>query len=526
MNSRTLTRSSGSPADSCWAKIASRPAQSPQHRLSGSSVAAPRRVTDRLDDRPRAWTPIRFDRGRFVSELRVFLGFPSISAQPRHVVDVWRCAAWLADRLRTIGMPRVSVIPLARHPLVWAEWRGVPERPTVLLYGHYDVQPVEPLAAWQTPPFRATVRGDYLYGRGASDDKGPLLVHLQALESCFRRLGRLPVNVICLYEGAEEIGSPGLQSFLVANRERLAADVALVSDTRIPAPGRPALTYALRGLLNLELLVAGPRRDLHSGGFGGVVHNPVQALCEILSSLHDGEGRVAIPGFYTRVRPPDPAERAYLRQVGSTPALLARAGRVERLWGEPEFSPYERTTVRPALIINGIAGGYLGPGPKAIIPARADAKLSFRLVPEQDPLEIARLFRDHLARVTPATVRSQLRIVSWARPAAVPLAHPAVQAAAAAYRDGFGTEPVFLPSGGTIPVVSMFRDVLGLPTVLMGFALPEDGMHGPNERVHLPTLFRGIATSARFLARLGRFRAGFGNDTRFRCLPLGNGSGW
>jgi acetylornithine deacetylase/succinyl-diaminopimelate desuccinylase-like protein len=452
---------------------------------------------------------------RFLSELKAFIRIPSISAQPEHAADVKRCAAWLADHLGGIGMQGVTVIPTARHPLVWAEWRGSPGRPTVLIYGHYDVQPAEPGCDWSTPPFQPTVRGDYLHGRGASDDKGPLLAHLNALETHFRNRGQLPVNVICLFEGAEEIGSPGLRAFLSKNRKRLTADVAIVSDTRIPAPDQPALTYALRGSLSMELTVNGPQRDLHSGSFGGAVYNPAQALCEILAGLHDIDGRVAVPGFYDRVRPPSQAERAYLRRAGPSAESIMHAAEVDGLWGEPGFTPYERTTLRPALTINGVTGGYGGPGPKGVIPASATAKLNFRLVPDQDPEEIARLFRRHVAQATPAAVRARLRTESCADPALVALRHPAVRAAAVAYQESFGARPIFLRSGGSIPVVSMFQDILDLPTILMGFALPDDGMHGPNERVHLPTLLRGIATSMRFLSRLGRFRTECWRDEPF-----------
>jgi acetylornithine deacetylase/succinyl-diaminopimelate desuccinylase-like protein len=268
------------------------------------------------------------------------------------------------------------------------------------------------------------------------------------------------------------------------------------------APDRPAITYALRGALALELEVSGPRHDLHSGGFGGAVHSPLAALCELVARLHDPGGRVAIPGFYERVRPVSPAERAYLARVGPSDAQVLRDAGVERGWGEPGYSLYERTALRPALTVNGLAGGYQGPGAKAIIPARAAAKLSFRLVPDQDPREIDLLFRRHLAHIRPPTVEFAVRTLSRARPALIDRRHPALRAAATAYRLGFGAAPVFLRSGGTIPVVSAFREILGIPTVLMGFALPDDRMHAPDEKFHLPTFYRGVATCIHFLAAL------------------------
>jgi acetylornithine deacetylase/succinyl-diaminopimelate desuccinylase-like protein len=350
------------------------------------------------------------------------------------------------------------------------------------------------------------VRGDHLYGRGASDDKGQILAQVKALEAYLKTAGRLPVNVLCLYEGEEEIGSPNLAPFLERTKNALrAANVAVVSDTRIPAPDRPAITYALRGSLAAELEVSGPRRDLHSGAFGGAIHNPLQALCEMIAGLHEPKsGRIAIPGFYDRVRRTDAPERAYLRRVGPSDATILRdAEHAGPGWGEMGHTLYERTTLRPALTINGLSGGYQGPGGKSIIPARASAKLSFRLVPDQDPDEVTRLFRRHIARITPPTVRSMVRVGAASRPALIARRHPSLRAAATAYRQGFGAEPIFLRSGGSIPIVNTFQEMLGLPVVLMGFALPDDGMHGPNERFYLPNFFNGIATCSWVLHEMG-----------------------
>jgi acetylornithine deacetylase/succinyl-diaminopimelate desuccinylase-like protein len=435
-------------------------------------------------------------------ELKEFIRFPSVSAQPEHADDLKQCAAWLADHLRQIGLKRIAVVPTERYPIVYAEWRGAPGRPTVLIYGHYDVQPPEPLDEWRTPPFQPTVIGANVHGRGASDDKGQMFVHVKALESYLRTTGELPVNVLCLFEGEEEIGSPSLSSFVDGHGKALTADVAVLSDMPMLAPNRPAITESMRGALSLELEIRGAKRELHSGLYGGAIHNPLQALCEIIASLHDKAGQVRIPGFYDRVRDWGPRERAYMRAYGPGDAEILRNAGAEYAWGEPGYTLYERTTIRPALTINGILGGYQGTGPKAVIPNRAAAKFNFRLVPDQEPEEIERLFRLHVARCTPSTVRSFVRRQSSAKPAVIDRRHPAMRATVSAYRSGFGSTPVFLRSGGTIPVIALLQDILAMPTILMGFALPDDGMHAPNEKFHLPNFFNGIATSIHFLAEV------------------------
>jgi acetylornithine deacetylase/succinyl-diaminopimelate desuccinylase-like protein len=373
----------------------------------------------------------------------------------------------------------------------------------VLVYGHYDVLPADPADEWRTPPFEPTVRGRDLYGRGACDDKGQLFTHIKALESYLMSEGALPVNVKCLFEGEEEIDSPHFAPFVAKNRQALRANAAVMSDTRMLAPDRPAIGYAERGTLRLELEVTGPRHDLHSGNFGGAVHNPLQALCEIVAGLHDDKGRIAIPGLYDDVRDWSEKERAYMARTGPRDAEILRDAQVKKGWGEQGYSLYERTTLRPALTLNGIAGGYQGSGVKAVIPARALAKLSFRLVPDQDPREVARLFRGHIGRVSPPSVKSTVRVLSSARPALMRRDHPSMRAAAFAYRKGFGRAPVFLRSGGAIPVVRTFQEMLGIPTVLMGFGLPDDRIHAPNEKFHLPNFYNGIATCIWFLAAAG-----------------------
>jgi acetylornithine deacetylase/succinyl-diaminopimelate desuccinylase-like protein len=419
---------------------------------------------------------------------------PSVSAQPRHAGDVRRAAGWLCGRLRGMGM-EASVVDTARHPAVIARWYGRPDRPTVLVYGHYDVQPAEPLDAWTSPPFAPQVRGGNLYGRGASDDKGQLLAHVAALQSYLATTRGLPLNVVCLFEGEEEIGSPHLGDLLRRHRDLLRCDVAVLSDTSMPSPRQPAITYALRGLLTVAVEVHGADHDVHSGTFGGALANPLDAVCRIVDSLHDADGHIAVPGLYRQVRRVDADARCRLRRDGPSDArVLADAG-ARRGWGEPGFSLFERTVLRPSLSVTGIAGGFAGPAVKSVIPSRATALLSLRLVPEQRPDDVAALLRDHLARVElPGGLRCRMRLLSAAPPVVVDRSTPAMHAAMQAYAEGFGHRPVFLRSGGTIPVVHLLREHLGVDTILLGFGLRDDGPHAPDEHLHLPNFVRGVRT--------------------------------
>jgi acetylornithine deacetylase/succinyl-diaminopimelate desuccinylase-like protein len=433
---------------------------------------------------------------RAAPALLSFLRFPSVSGDPARAADVRRCAAWLAGLLRRGGLPFVRVVRTPGHPIVYAEWLGAPGRPTVLVYGHYDVQPADP-AGWATPPFEPVVRGGAVYARGASDDKGPILAHVAAVAGLLRR-GRLPVNVKLLFEGEEEVGSPHLPAFLRRHRGRLAADAAVISDTRTAGPGRPAIVYGQRGSLHLEVEVAGPPRDLHAGAFGGAVRNPADVLCRLLAGLHDAAGRVTVPDFYHGVRPPARAERAALAAAGPREAELLRDAGVPAGWGEPGFTAFERTVLRPAVVVAHLAAGA---GGGSAVPARAAAKVNVRLVPGQDPAAVADGFRRYVAARRPPGVRARVRVRSATPPVLFDRTHPALRAAAAALRSAFGADPVFLRSGGTIPVARLLRDELGAPVVLMGFSRPDDGMHGPDERFHLADFARGAAASAGFLRR-------------------------
>jgi acetylornithine deacetylase/succinyl-diaminopimelate desuccinylase-like protein len=447
----------------------------------------------------RALNYARSHRGEFLFELKEFLRFPSVSSQLERRMDVNKCAHWLARHLQGIGLEGVCVIPTRGNPLVYASWLRAPGRPTLIIYGHYDVLPGEPIAEWSTPPFHPTVKGPDLYARGAADDKGQLFCHIKALESYLRTTGALPVNVKCIFEGEEEVGSTHLLPFVERNKRALCADAAVISDTKMLAPGRPAIGYAQRGGLRAEIEVRGPKEELHSGTFGGAVLNPVQAACEIIANLHDGRGRVTIPGFYDDVRNWSEKERSYMARTGPSDDKILQEAKVEHGWGESDYTLYERTTIRPALTLNGIAGGHYGPGVKGVIPTSAVVKLSFRLVPDQSPERIGKIFREHIARITPRGAEVSVKTFSPIQPALVDRKHPAVQAAAFAYKKGFGTLPVFLRSGGSIPVVNAFKESLGIPTVLMGFGLPDDRIHAPNERFHLPNFYRGIETSVWYL---------------------------
>lgn len=440
-----------------------------------------------------------------LEELKELLSIPSISAQPQHKSDIARAAQWLVDHLRAMGMQRAQVMPTAGHPVVYAEWMGAgKDKPTVLVYGHYDVQPADPFELWHSDPFKAQVRGQNLYARGASDDKGQIFVHVKAVEAYLKAAGKLPVNVKFIIEGEEEIGGPSLDPFIEQNAQLLASNVALISDTGMPQPGLPALTYALRGLCYMEVEVTGPKRDLHSGSFGGAVYNPIQALSEIIVRLKDERGHILIPGFYDRVRPMDDDERQSLGQVPfDDEAFRAEAG-IPATWGEAGYTVLEQITARPTLDCNGIWGGYTGDGSKTVLPSKASAKISMRLVPDQDHEEIGQLFRDCVTKVAPPQVQVKVKSLHGGRPAIVERNSPAIQAAAAALEKAFNRKPVFVREGGSIPVVSTFKRVLGVPTVLMGFGLSDDNLHSPNEKFYLPNFYRGIQASIYFLDELAQ----------------------
>jgi acetylornithine deacetylase/succinyl-diaminopimelate desuccinylase-like protein len=438
-----------------------------------------------------------------LEELFAFLRLASVSTDPAYAAPTAAAADWLAERLAAAGLENVRVIPTTRHPLVYADWlHAGPDAPTVLIYGHYDVQPVDPLELWDTPPFEPQARDDYVYARGAADDKGQVYIHVKAAEAYLRTAGRLPLNVKFLIEGEEEIGSANLRAFIPQNRELLAADSALISDSAIVGPDQPALVYSLRGNCHVQLKLTGPARDLHSGTYGGSINNPLNALGHLLAKLKNEFGHIMIPGFYDRVRPLSLEERELLAAFPLSEAdWLAQTG-APALWGEPEYTLVERIGARPTLDVTGMWGGYIGEGAKTVLPSAAHAKVSMRLVPDQDPAEIAALFEKFVREVLPPSVSVEMRIGGMSRAALIDRDTAPMRAAAAAYETTFGRPPVFMREGGSIPVVSDFEGQLGLPTVLMGFGLPGDHIHSPNERFYLPNFHKGIETSIHYLALL------------------------
>ena len=444
-------------------------------------------------------------RARYLDELKAFLRIPSISTQPEHREDVATAAAWLRDQLLAAGFPRAEVVPTPGHPVIYAEWIGAgPDAPTVLIYGHYDVQPPDPVDEWRSPPFDPTVRGDNLYARGASDDKGQALIHVKAAEAYRATVGAPPVNLKCLFEGEEEIGSPSLTPFIAEHRELLASDVAVISDSHILGPDLPSIVYALRGLAYVEVEVTGPAYDLHSGIYGGAVNNPLNALCRMIAQLQGEDGRITIPGFYDRVRPLAPDERRELARIPFDRAVWLEEAGVLTDWGVDEYTIIERTSARPTLDVNGIWGGYMEPGAKTVLPSAAHAKISMRLVPDQEPAEITQLITNYLQEVAPPSVTVRVSDLHGGAGAMVDRNSPAMQVAARAYEETFGVAPVFVREGGSIPVVATFKEELGIETILMGFGLPDDRLHSPNEKLHLPTFYRGIDTVIRFQTLLAQ----------------------
>ncbi len=437
---------------------------------------------------------------RFLEELMAFLRIPSISTQPEHDDDIRAAADWLGAAMTEAGLENVRVIDTPRHPLVYGDWlHAGPDAPTVLIYGHYDVQPPEPLELWESAPFDPVIRGSHLYARGSADDKGQLFVHVKAIEALLKTDGKLPLNVKFLVEGEEESGGQSLRAFIPANAALLAADTALVSDTHILGPDQPALVYGLRGNCYILLDLYGPARDLHSGSYGGGINNPLNALGHVIAKLKDENGHVMIPGFYDRVRPLSVEERDLLGQFPlNEEAWLAEAG-APALWGEPEYSLPERIGARPTLDVTGIIGGYTGPGGKTVLPATVHAKFSMRLVPDQDPQEISQLFMEFVQSILPPSIMAQFKVQGTSHASISDRDTPAMQAASQAYETAFGRSPVFMREGGSIPVVGEFQEYLGLETALMGFGLDDDRIHSPNERFYLPNFSRGIQTSIAFL---------------------------
>lgn len=448
---------------------------------------------------------IESSKQRYLSELKDFLAIPSVSSQSNHNADMHSCAQWVADHMRLIGMHNIKIMPTPGHPVVYSEWLGAEGAPTVLLYGHYDVQPVDPLNLWESPPFEMTIRGEKIFARGSADDKGQVFIHFKGIEAMMKHHGKLPVNVKMLIEGEEEVGSPNLDNFVKENAALLKADLVLISDSSMFAKGVPSICYALRGLSYLEVEVNGPNRDLHSGSFGGSVHNPVQALSEMIASLHDKNGKITIPGFYNAVRPLSKAERDAFKKLPWSEKKYAKELGVKELYGEKGYSSLERVWARPTLECNGIWGGYTGEGAKTVLPAKAFAKISCRLVPDQDSGKIAALVAKHLKKIAPKTIQVAVRFLHGGEAAITPIDSPGVKAAVAALEKGFGKKPLYQREGGSIPIVVQFKKLLGLDTVLLGFGLPDENAHSPNEFLNIDNFYGGIKTSVHFFNELPHY---------------------
>ena len=442
---------------------------------------------------------------RFLNELKELLRIPSISTLPEHKADVLRAAEFVASHLSNIGMEHVEVIPTAGHPLVYADWLKAPGKPTVLCYGHYDVQPPDPLNEWHTPPFEPTERNQNLYARGAVDDKGQMYMHIKAFEALLKTGGgKLPVNVRVLVEGEEEVGGESIAKFVRESSDRLKADVALVSDTEMFAPDLPTLCVGLRGMVYTELEARGAMTDLHSGMYGGAAPNPFDALARLITRLKDDKGKILIPGFYDRVEKPSADE---LKAWSSLPFDVEHFRKSEvgskELTGESEFPVLERLWARPTLEVHGMPGGFIGAGAKTVIPARAFAKVSMRLVPDQNPAEIFKLYSDFVQKNVPKGISINIKQFSIADPIVIKTDNKFVQASTLAMKEVFNKDTVFIRSGGSIPIVADFEKHLKIPSVMMGFGLPDDNLHAPNEKFHIPNFYRGIESIIRFFQKVG-----------------------
>jgi len=447
------------------------------------------------------------NREPFLEGLKNLLRIPSVSTLPEHKPDVRRAADFLADELRSMGLAGVELIEgtAGQNPLVYAEWLGAPGRPTLLIYGHYDVQPPEPLDEWKSPPFEPDVRNQNIYARGAVDDKGQTYLLVKAVEGYLRGQGRLPINVKFLIEGEEEVGGEHIEAYVRQRPPRLKADAALICDTEMFAPELPTITTGLRGLVYTELEARGAAHDLHSGVYGGAAPNPVQALAWIIAGLKGTDHKIRIPAFYQRVRKPSKKELdAWKRLPFSEKKYLQTEIGSKTLWAEKGFSVLERTWARPTLEVHGIRGGFTGEGAKTVIPAVAIAKISMRLVPDMNPKEVLRQYTAHLKKLTPKGIETRIRVISSAPASVVSTENRFIEAAAAAMEQVFKKKTVYMRSGGSIPIAGLLHDELGVPVVMMGFGLPDDNLHAPNEKFHLPNFYRGIEAVGRYLELLGQ----------------------
>jgi acetylornithine deacetylase/succinyl-diaminopimelate desuccinylase-like protein len=439
---------------------------------------------------------INVNRDRYLDELKALLAIPSISALPQHAADVRSCAEWCAAEMRRIGLENVKLIDTPGNPVVYGDWLGAPGAPTILFYGHYDVQPVDPLNLWESPPFEATIRDGEIYARGSADDKGQVFMHFKAIEAHLKQAGKLPVNMKIILEGEEEVGSVNLDDFIRAHKSELGADVVVISDSPMFARGVPSICYGLRGLVYFQIDLRGSSTDLHSGSFGGAVANPAIVLSQMLAQMKDRGGRIKIPGFYDDVVPLQNAEREAWASLPFNEKKYKKDFGIPKVYGESEYTTLERTWARPTFEVNGLLSGFTGEGAKTVLPAVAMAKVSMRLVPNQDPDKIAKLFEAYVLDVAPKTVEVKVTRMHGGKPWMTSYDNPYVQAAGRAIEKGFGQKPVFTREGGSIPVVSTFQEELGLPSVLFGVGLPDENAHAPNEKLDVGNFHNGIIASA------------------------------
>jgi len=444
---------------------------------------------------------------RFRTELHELLRIPSLSGDPAYADDILRAAEWLAAHLNALGLDSARVMPTAGHPVVYAEWLGAgADKPTVLVYGHYDVVPAQLEDGWDTNPFEPVEKDGKIYARGATDDKGQLFIHVKALEAYLEANGGAPVNVKILLEGEEEISSPNLAPFIKEHLDLLKADVCVISDTSMRAIEEPAITHSLRGMTYIEIEVEGPKEDLHSGLWGGAAHNPALALVEILGKLYNPDNTIAVPGFYDDVVPLTEAEREMIAKTALSEEQYKATTGVPATWGDAKYTIRERISARPTLDINGMWSGWTGPGPKTIIPQKAGAKLSSRLVGNQNPNKIYELVKKYIESITPKTVKVRVSLLTTGMPALIPFDLPEMQAASRAYEKGWGHAPVFTRGGGSIPVVADIANLLKIPIVMMGYGLDSDGLHSPNEHYSIEMFHRGIETAIVYLEELAQIQ--------------------
>jgi acetylornithine deacetylase/succinyl-diaminopimelate desuccinylase-like protein len=448
----------------------------------------------------------RSNQQRFLNELKDLLRIPSVSTLEQHKPDIQKAADFVASELRRIGMENVEIIPTKGHPLIYADWLHAAGKPTALCYAHYDVQPAEPLDEWISPPFEPTERNSNLYARGAVDDKGQLWMEVKALEALMQSGGgKLPINVKVIFEGEEEVGGESISEYLPKQKAKLKSDFALVCDTELFAPNLPTLCVGLRGLVYTEIEAQGAKTDLHSGMYGGAAPNPLFALIEIIGKMKDSKGKVLIPGFYKGVKAPTKAELAAWRRLPFNEEHYRKTEVGSKvLTGEPGYSVLYRTWARPTLEVHGMPGGFTAPGAKTVIPARATAKVSMRLVPNQNADDIYKKYSAFVKKHTPKGIETKIKVHSKGPACVVGTDNPYIKAATEALRDTFKKETVFIRSGGSIPIVTDFQDVLKIPSVMMGFGLPDDNLHAPNEKFHIPNFHKGIETICLFFEKLGK----------------------